>query len=268
MPLILVATDFSATSTNAAHYAASLAQSRGYGLLLLHAYFIPVTFNDPAMPILPIDELREASNARMSRAVDTLQAAFPGLVLQSRVAYGDIQDCLEEVVGELQPELLVIGSHSEEDSFWTGSTAADLLRNTQTAILAVPAGYPYRPVAQLCIALEAQGIRDEAPFQPLQALLGQEPVIIHLLHIPSKDEAAAGIMMEEKLPLFAAGRQVVFHTGTEGDVDEQIAAYVTSHAIDWLIVVPHQYGFWDSMFHKSHTKAMVYKSPVPVLALH
>jgi nucleotide-binding universal stress UspA family protein len=52
------------------------------------------------------------------------------------------------------------------------------------------------------------------------------------------------------------------------DTNEVINDFVMSHSMDWLVVAPHHYSFLESIFHKSHTVAMIHISKVPLLSIH
>lgn len=270
MPVILVATDFSPAGSNAAYYAASLAQSWNCELTLLHSYFMPVTFNDPAIPIIPVAGLQEANNDRMNKAAQGLQAAFPILKINTRLEYGDIEDIIEEVIEEVKPQLLVIGSHGEEeDSFWSGSRSGELLRSSKTAILAVPEGFAYKPVQKVCIAVDQAGMPEDGAFESLQTFLKLNKAGLDILHVVKADATAPEDQSTVPIPAFDAGIPVSFNlVMASGNVDDELAAFTQNNAADWLAVIPHHYSFWESLFHKSHTKAMVHKTGIPLLALH
>jgi len=270
MPVILVATDFSAAGENAGFYGAALAQAWGYELSVLHTYFLPVTFNDPAMPIIPMEEMQEVNVSRMSKTEAALKESFPELNISTRIEYGEIQDTLEDVLEEVKPGLLVIGSHGEdEDTFWTGNTSAALLRNSKTPILAVPAGYAFQPITEVCIALDKAGLSNDDSFKSLQELLTLTKAGLHVLHVVKEVPIEDNNQPTTSFPALADAQKVAFHVAkAQGSIDDEIAGFIAANHIDWLVVVPHHYTFWESIFHKSHTKAMVHKSGVPILALH
>ncbi len=270
MPVILVATDFSNAGDNAAQYGAALAHEWGYDLQLLHSYFMPVSFNDPGIPVVPIDDLRDINNTRMESTATMIRNAYADVSVTTRIEYGDIGDILEEVIEDAAPKLLIIGSHgAEEDSFWTGNTAAELLRSSKTPILAVPDGYHYAPVRKVCIAVDAAGMPEDAAFSALQDLLKRTGASLDILHVAKEKSDSSQDRMDMPLPAFEDKVPVNFHVVSSiAQVDDEIAAFTQAKMTDWLIVIPHHYSFWESLFHKSHTKAMVHKSGIPVLALH
>lgn len=271
MSVIIAATDFSAIGDNAVQYAAGLAGQWGYNLLLVNAYFIPVTFNDPAMPIIPPDNMMEVANERMEKAAENLRIAFPNIVITSRVDYGDIEDVLEDLVEELHPLLVVSGSHGDDDTdMWMGNTTLKLLRNTKCPVLAVPPAATFRPVKQICLALDFSNPGERLPANMLGRIKQLSGASLHLLHVTKEDgETAVTNYDNVSLPTSLQSLNPAFHTAqTTGSVDEKIAEFCETKGMDWMAVIPHHHSFWDSLFHKSHTKEVIKVSHIPVLALH
>ena len=273
MPVIIVATDHSAIGDNAVNYAAGLAARWNCSLVLVHAYFIPITFNDPAMPIIPPDDLMDAAKERMDDTVGRLRTAFPQMEISGSVSYGDIQDVLEDAVDELQPLLVIAGSHGgdEDTNMWMGDTTLDLLRNIKCPVLAVPPAVIFKPVRQICLALDFSAPEEYLPVNTLDNLLQLcDGGTMHLLHV-AKEEGEAAVFSYEGTPS-ARALQVLnptFHqAATTGSVDEKIAEFCESNNMDWMAVIPHHHSFWQSLFYKSHTKGVVRVSHIPVLALH
>ena len=64
----------------------------------------------------------------------------------------------------------------------------------------------------------------------------------------------------------AVEHRLFFLTGK--DIEEGISNFVTEKGMDWLVVIPHKHSFFESMFKKSHTSAIVKMSHVPLVAMH
>lgn len=270
MSVIFVATDYSAISENAVQYGAGLARQWGAGLTLLHSYFIPLTFNDPAIPIMPVDDLKHTADERMEQLLSKVKAEFPELTITSKVEYGDVQENLEDAVNEQQPSLIIVGSHGADDAdMWMGSTTINLLRNAHCPVLAVPPHATFIPVKNICLALDLSKENSDLPFTAIDELQKISNTSIHLLHVVKVGEEATVSFDNTPLAQKIQNENVtVRQVETSGEVDDKIASFAESEGMQWLAVVPQHYSFWDSLFHKSHTKAVVKRSPIPVLALH
>lgn len=270
MSAIFVATDYSAISDNAAEYGAHLASQWGLELKLIHAYFIPMTFNDPAIPMMPVDDLRHTSEERMAALSDKIKAGFPELKITTLVEYGDIHDTLEDAIEEAQPALVIVGSHGSDDAdMWMGSTTIDMLRNAKCPVLAVPPQAGFQPVRKICLALDLSDEKNELPVEAIQQLQNTSNAAVHLLHVQKVGEEAINAL--DNLPAVQQLKEIgisVHLTQTAGEIDDKIASFAAEEGMQWLIVIPHHYSFWSALFHKSHTKAVVKRSQIPVLALH
>ena len=270
MPVLFVATDFSPISDNAAFYGAALAGQWGYELRLIHSYFIPLTFNDPAMPILPMDDLKNSADEHMAHTVAKINAAFPQLAVTGHVDYGDIQDTIEDAVDEFDPSLLVVGSHGEADAdMWMGSTTLSLLRHCKCPVLAVPPTAKFTPVQKICLAVDLNHESDELPLNAINELQNLCNASLHLVHVLKVGEEATTNIEDSSMVQQLRAINVNLHQlETAGDIDTKIAEFSEAQGMQWLAVIPHHHSFWDSIFHKSHTKAVVKHSHIPVLALH
>lgn len=265
MSVVIAATDHSPIGDHAAHYAAALAMQWGYRLVVVHAYYIPVTFNDPALPIVPPNDLMDVAKSRMAKMADGIRMRFPELQLDTRVEYGDIQDVLEDMVEELAPALLVTGSHGDDDAdMWMGSTTLRLLRHMQCPVLAVPPTMEFQDIQHICLALDLSHAT-ELPAHTLAQLQQQTGAMLHLLHVGKEGTDTAQLQPAGLLPEL---RTMVHHTTTDGNIDQKIAEFCDTQGMQWLAIIPQHHSFWESLFHKSHTKGVMRTSHVPVLALH
>ncbi len=60
----------------------------------------------------------------------------------------------------------------------------------------------------------------------------------------------------------------VYHFRYEVDVDTAILTFCHETGIDLLAIVAGNYSFFESLFHKSHTKALASSLDIPLLILH
>jgi nucleotide-binding universal stress UspA family protein len=270
MPALLVATDFSATGNHAVHYACRLAADLQYEVTVLHAFIIPVAFSDTPMPLVPVQDMQDSSGRHLEALMQDLQGSYPDLVLKSELAYGDLIDCLREVARELQPALVVLGNNGAGDpDLWLGSTAGSVLRHLEAMVLAVPAAADYSGVRRICLACDYKDIDEAMPVAPLLDILRATGAQLHVVHADTEGRGTERRYEDTALPGLLAGITPEYHyTTAAGSVDERITAFAAEQGMDWLAIIPHHHGFWEGLFHKSHTRAMARMSGVPILAIH
>ncbi len=262
-----------AGNNTAASYAAGLASAVGLPLRIIYPYVVPVALGEMPMPLLPVEEVREAAMGRLTAAEKMLQSQYPALPISSDAAYGTLEDLLDEACERDAPLLTVIGNDEEgaDSGGWIGSAGADILRNGGWPVLAVPGSASFARPQHICLACDAQSIRDGVPaasLLQLQSVLGFRITVLHVLGAGEEVTVTfKGSALEKSLASAAMEVRYVEISG-EGAVDEAIAAFADSHGIDWLALAPHHYGFWEGLFHKSHTSHLLRLAHVPVLGLH
>lgn len=268
MPHILVATDFSEVGENAVNYACELASAYKASITILHSFIIPVTFSDTPMPVMPLDEGRAIAEERMEQFVKGLRVKFSGLEILSKVMFGDIVDCLEDHTKEEKPWFIILGNSVNEDtSLWLGSNVVSALRNLRNIVVAVPVESKYKKLEKICFACDFKNVAANLPFEDLLNLVRALNAELHVVNVGSEnknDNSAEG----EELQQLLSAVNPVYHYVEKENVDEAIKDFVDENHMDWLIMMPHKHSFFEGLFHKSHTKAMVKISPIPIAALH
>ena len=58
-----------------------------------------------------------------------------------------------------------------------------------------------------------------------------------------------------------------FHFRDDENVEDGILNYIENKNFDLLVVVAHQRGFWEKLFHKSISKSLVKHATMPILVL-
>ena len=138
---ILCPVDLQPASERAARFAADLALDYDAKIHLLNV----------VMPVLPIAEgypistvsvvqtqtIEEASAARMKKLVSRLKKL--GVEVTGEVVIGGIHELIEETIAKIEPDLIVVGSHSRSgiERFLMGSVAEWLMRHSPVPILVI-----------------------------------------------------------------------------------------------------------------------------------
>lgn len=271
MSLIITATDFTTTATHALYYAAALATKHKAQLTVLHSYTIPVTINETPMPVMSIDECRDVAEKGVAKVVDELTVAFPDVAISGVTMFGDVTEALTEYANQKNPWLIVLGnSLHDEDSLWFSGNLIDIMRELPYPVLAVPTGTDYKPVDRLCFACDYKKETSTLPLSMVTAIAHETGAALHVLNVDHNSENFTTDTPEvnEQLHAALAVAKPVYHYVDGAEVDATILDFVNNHDIDWLIVAPHKHGFFERIFHKSHTKALARSINIPLLALH
>jgi len=266
MNTILLATDFSPASQNAAAYALQLAKHLDARLQLIHAYIIPFAYTDSPVPLLNLDEVQKISEESMQAEQRRLQALDASVFTEIKLLPGDIVDCLNEVIEETPPLLVVMGtSGSNADSLLWGSMAVKALRSLKAPVLAIPANVSWKPVGNICFAADYSQVSEHTPAAEIVAWVNRMQARLDVVHVDRPDQPAEPpVLLTGMLQSLAPE----YHTIVNENIDAGIGDFLQQHDAGWLLVIPKKYGFFENLFHKSRTKQLTHVSNVPVLALH
>lgn len=137
---ILVPIDFSSHAHAVLEWAAHLAEEHGSKLVLLHAYHLPVDFQQLEGAYLPPDfwaQVKADSSANLERSAATLRER--GLTVETVVREGYPATAIEEEARARHADLVVIGTrgHSGLKHLLLGSIAERVVQKAPCPVLAV-----------------------------------------------------------------------------------------------------------------------------------
>lgn len=268
MSYILATTDFSAVSENSVLYAAALGQRMGMPVTLLHSFVMPAMFSDVTIPASLIDDTRTDAVEKIEQLAGALAQQFPGLAIAHEVLYGTFTDCIDQIVADNgSPYIVVMGnSNTLEDSSWLLSTLRTAHKNLSVPILAVPPESKWRNVTKLCFAADIEQPEKESVLNAVAnftTLLGAQLHVLNVQEDASLHDESEDFGVQTKSMLHAVGAQ--FHYRHNLNIDAGIREFCGMEQIDWLILAPGEYSFFEKLFHQSHTKAMAGTIEIPLL---
>jgi nucleotide-binding universal stress UspA family protein len=269
MPVILTATDFSSVAENAVDYACQLALAHGADLVALHSFRLPVMFSDIPMPGSVVDGEQEEAEKQMTSLIAGLMGRYPGLPVKGKVIYGDTIDILDGFTESNEPPLLVVVGNSSmsEDKLWSESILINTIKSLRYPVLAVPPEATYAQVSKVCFAIDNKEGGYATAIPQLAGLVIKMNLELHALHVKpaiASHEKTHSLNEKTLAPLIP-----VYHELSGiNNVDEAILDFVKKNGFDWLVLMTRKHSFFEALMHKSHTRALVQHSSVPVLAIH
>ncbi len=270
MSYILVATDFSPVSENAVKYGAALAYEKGMELLILHCFTFPVMVNDLALPATLIDDTQKDAEKRMSELEGKLRHTHVDISMQGIVAYGELIDTIEKTAKSSgKPWLIVMGnSNPADNTSWFFSTLNDAAHNLHSSVLAVPENATYKGPKKICFAADPKQSGSEASLQKIVDVCNLLETELHIFNAQG-DIAYIDIReFSEDFKDMMAPAKPHYHFRHQTIVNQAIHDFCKDNAMDWLAILPGEYSFLESIFHKSHTKALAETMNIPILILH
>jgi nucleotide-binding universal stress UspA family protein len=269
MQTILVPTDFSDNAKNALDYAAQLAKRLNASVVLLHAYMLPTPVSEVPYVMLNAEEMQK-ENERIARdAVDKIKATY-GIDATSIVRLGFPTDEIDAVIEDQPIDLIVMGMKGKGAlEKMMGSTTTSAIKKIKKPILVVPEHAVYNDIKQITYATDFSYTVGFHVYDLLLELIKTFNAKLHIVHVQKKAEeqtVTGSTGMTQLDPAFKA-IPYEFHIVTDSAVKHGIESYLQEHRTDLLVMVTHGHSFLERLFGKSHTKAMVYDTHVPLLVL-
>lgn len=266
MSLIITATDFSDVAENAVNYACQLAVAHNARVIVVHSFMLPVMFSDVPMPGSIVNDEQKDAEEQMKKLIQDLNTRYPGLQVDGNVIYGDTVDILESYKeGSNDPWMAIVGNSSlNVNNTWSESVLINAFKELQYPVLAVPPGSSFRPVHRICFAMDNKPGGYEAAVRQLTDITRELNIELHVLNIQPADKPH-----EEPHKELLAGLNPVYHLINEAaDINDAILDFIQKNDFDWLIMMPRRHSFFDALLHKSHTRALVHNTHIPILAIH
>lgn len=272
MSAIITATDFTDIANNAVHYACGLAADTKTPLILMHSYTAPIApVHESPMPVVSLEESKSIAQEQLDDLAKELFEQYPDVAITKKISYGDITDNLKDCIKEHDASMVILGNSSSDDSnFWLGSNLLNTLRNLERPVVAIPQGYAYKKVEKIAFACDFEKVSEHLPANNLVELVLKAQGELHVLNVDHNNrnfDADTPYEYAQLHELISAAKPV-YHNIDSADVEEGINSFVVEKDMDWLVVVPHRHNFFESLFHKSQTKAIVRHAKIPIVALH
>lgn len=271
MPYLVTATDFSDIANNAVDYACQMASDSNMALTIVHSYIVPIAFHENPMPVIPMEESKQIAEEQISKLTTDLAVRYPQLEIKSELAYGDITDHLKDMTRENKPLAVVIGnSVSVDEGFWLGGNLLTVLKRLHCPVIAIPPAYKYKKPSSICFACDYHNVKSTLPAEEIIQLAQITGAGFHVLNIDHENKGFDADTPFESTELhnMLSELKPQYHYVDNEDTDEGIQEFVDANNMDWLMVMPHRHNFFESLFHKSHTKQIVRHAKVPLVAIH
>ncbi|BAV05796.1 Nucleotide-binding universal stress protein, UspA family [Filimonas lacunae] len=271
MNTILVATDFSAASVNAAEYAAEMALVVKKDLLLLHIYSLNVSWNQ--IPLTTDNtNMSEDADTALNRLRNSLhERTGHKLTIGTEVRTGVFFTELEASCDRVKPYTVVMGSQgtTAAERFLFGGHTVHAMQNLQWPLVTVPPDARFLYVRRIGLACDFNNVADITPAPAITALVKDFNAALHILNVGKETELASDIVRESEVLESLLGEvKPQYHFIAHNDTNQALMDFVENYHIHLLLVLPRERDFADKLLHKSHTRELVLKSNVPVMALH
>lgn len=269
MKRVLVATDFSKEAENSVQYALNAAKDGGGEVILFHLHTISIHAVNARLPAHMLQDTIDANKGKLIATAEELTKEY-GVNVKVIWTTGDFYEEIESVIDKYAIDLVVMGMADksfEQDLLGNTTTAA--ISKIQVPILAVPLNVSYRKIRKFLFACDVnKGVSVET-IERMKNVVSSFQAELEVFyvkqssHSEDKEVMMEDILKENLSDLKYSYKVVDLNTSVIQHIQEELVAYDA----DVLIMIPYKYGFWNSILHKSKTRAMASGGQLPLLTL-
>ena len=271
MKNILVPTDFSKASRNAAKYAVSLAKPFDADVTFINVIPPAVIIDDSILASVMITqaEVLENNKQLMQEEVEALLKRYSGKIT-GVVQEGFPAEMIQEMAKEKHADLIVMGMKGKGKSNSVfGSTTTAIIRKLSFPVFVIPEKADYKLIGKITFASDFDAEIEMNRYTLLLELAKKFNSEIHILNVQKKDSSLnqGKIIGKMKASLVFSKLNHQFHTINERNVEEGINKFIEKKPTNILAMVAHKHTLFERMFGKVYTKEMSYQTKIPLLVL-
>lgn len=273
MKTIIVPTDFSATSLNAAEYACRLAGFYNAEVWLFHTYQIPVAVGEFAFAALDVVQMQKAAEHELELMKKAVQEKIDiPASINTFACIGELQNELKNFCDEKQPDLLVMGLTGKNalTQLIVGSNTIVTINHLHYPILVIPPKASFNPIRKLGFACDFKEVNKDVPVSLIRKFAKDFNADLFVLNVDYQNEHFDINTMEERHTLseLLGDVEAEYRNIEYEDVTEGISWFSEQASIDILITIPKKHTLLQKIFGRSHTRELIYHTHIPVLCIH
>ncbi|MEO5563261.1 MAG: universal stress protein [Chitinophagaceae bacterium] len=257
---VIIPVDFSATSLNAARYAADMLSGKGDTHVILYNMF---------------KEEDEAPTAK--QYLESLKAELEQKSVHSVECISELGEDLIDSLGRLAhqktAELIIMGITEKEEwkQLLFGSNTLKMAEQNICPVMIIPADAKFNGIKNIALASDFKDVDVTTPVLAIKTVL---EIFTAQLHIVNVDSEHYVTLTEEYLTerskmqkMFAEFKPEFYFIGMS-DFYDAIEQFSRDRHIDLVVIIPKNHSFINNLFSSSHTKKLAFNTTVPLLAAH
>ena len=275
MKNILIPTDFSLVSKNAAVYAIELAKSIQYQKITFYNVYQAPVITEPAIPamqVIDFDALKKISEVGLKKMKESLQHLAEGKLEFDYISeFGVLDSSISEVCERTGADIIVMGilGGNNVEELLIGSSSTSVAHHTKFPVIIVPQQAVFSPLNKIVLAFDFKKVGKNTPAEAIRKLLEITGAHLSILHVDEHNKQLENADLQKELltGIFKEYQPEFFFTQNE-DFAEGINDFVTEHQINLVITIPKKHGLFDRLFKRSHTKHLAFHTHIPIMCIH
>jgi nucleotide-binding universal stress UspA family protein len=269
MKKVLVPTDFSDGSFNALIHALHAAKIMNSSVEVIHAYSMPPTGSNVMVDIT--DVLKKNAEEEMEEFKERVErlSISSGVDIAYGTSYGSVVDVINRMAKESEVSAVIMGTQGASGitEKWLGSNTAAAARNVKVPLIAIPAEKPYAPLEKILFSTDMKVMKNADYLDFVAEFSKLHNASVKFFHVRTPeddaDESAYKKQVEDHF-----GIEPTFSFTYNDDVEKGIEKAIGNERPSLLVVVRHDYGFFESLFHSSVSSHIINNASLPILVLN
>ncbi len=276
MKRVLLPTDFSENSFNAACYALELFQNETCVFYLMNTYTPPIyrvdyVLGSPGQLGLPDDfQYFAMNNLKWFESELKKRVNNPRHSLVLHCAFNTLEDEIKKVVKNEHIDLIIMGTQGATGAkeLFFGSNTLRAIKTAQAPILVLPPKYTFKTPKNLLFPTDLEIDFLKTPLELIVGLSELWKPTIHVLHIT----APHGLNNEQQknkktLKKRISETKMVYHDYPDQELVNAINGFCHEQPIELLIMVQNKHTFLERLFVEPIIKNIGLQSLIPFLVL-
>lgn len=257
---IIVPTDFSSISLNAAQFAARMLTGQYETTLIL--YHVYSDSKDA-------EEVTAKLRALKDQLIDESIVKIECVAEES----DDFIESLDRKIRYTDAVLVVmaINDKSRLEQVISSSNSLRMIEKNLCPVLVVPHDAKYNQLKNVALASDFKDVKNSIPLVPVKKVLGIFKPNLHIVNINSEIYVSLSEeYLEERKNMLEMFKEFhpEFYFITTYDFHETLRQFIDDKNIDLVLTFPRKHSFINNLIKGNNTKKLVFESSIPVLAAH
>jgi nucleotide-binding universal stress UspA family protein len=265
MRTILLPTDFSESSFNAALYAADLANKLHVPTIILyHSNTIPTRAAEWSILHEHTREILESFKQRMQPHIHKQTQ------IEIRTDELPVYVAIETITEQRKIDLIVMATTGKGtiERAIVGSNTVSVAKECSAPLLLIPKKAKFEEVKKLGFATDLKDVFITTPTETIGKFIELFNAQLAILNVSRSENTDPDASLElSALQLLFEKQQPEYHHIEAKDVVSGLMAFAIAHQIQLIAVVPKKHGFLEGIFHHGMTTDIAYHTYLPVLLL-
>ncbi len=271
MKTFIVPTDFSKNARHASAYAVQLAAQLNARVILVHVFEAPVAVSEYEIATVHFHAMRTRIENQLEERKQELIEEFGDKVpIVCKMYNHGLIDNIKELVEETNARLVIIGlTGAGMVNLFLGSNTLNIVNNMGKVTLTVPPFTRFRPIRKILFACDMTDVAHTVPAVPLRIILDILQAQLLVLYIEQSGRRSTSEIESEKSTLkqMLKGVDYTYHSISTKNIITGIKDTAKSQQVDLIAIIPKKHDFLEGLLKISHTKAMLFKSNIPILTI-